>query len=77
MDIHEEIKQYKGLTFQGYYNKEIQLSYFHDLTIQEKHDIYALSCEAMKERELSLIEMFSKIFIAGRISGIRQERGKA
>lgn len=74
MNIKEEVKQYEDLTFKGCYREEIELSNYHELTPQEKHDIYVLACGAMGERGLSLLETFSKVFIAGKINGIRQER---
>lgn len=74
MDIHEELKNYEGLEYKYHFIYEIKLSDHHDLTLQEKHDLYILACELIENKKLSLIEIYSKIFIAGKINGIRQER---
>lgn len=73
MDIHEELKVYEELEFQRNFIDEIKLSDYHNLTLQEKHDLYVLACE-MINIKFSLIEVYSKIFIAGKINGIKQER---
>ncbi|HFI0150683.1 TPA: hypothetical protein ACGO3A_001196 [Streptococcus suis] len=75
MTIREELEIYEQLDYQGRYEEEYFLSTHHNLSANEKRDLYCYLCHVMSEG-FSLIEACSRIFLVGRTVGIRLERGK-
>lgn len=75
MSIYEEVAMYETLAYEGRYEEECFLSAHHDLTANEKRDLYCYAEYVMKEGA-SLIEACAKLFIAGRIAGVRLEQNK-
>ncbi|MEI4336604.1 hypothetical protein [Streptococcus suis] len=73
MSIYEEVEQYQSMNFSDCYRDEYRVSEFHDLTLQEKHDLYCMANHAMEQGK-SLIDAFAQVFVMGRIAGIRAER---
>lgn len=73
-----ELRRIKKLGFHGNFYDEFLQSGFHnsDLTEQEECDLnyYGSTILSQSQKENSLGEVYKKIFLMGKIAGIKQER---
>lgn len=75
-----ELKRIEELGFYGNFYDEFLQSSFHnnDLTEQEESDLnyYGSTILSQSQKENSLGEVYKKIFLMGKIAGIKQERAR-
>lgn len=73
-----ELRRIKELGFHGNFYDEFLQSSFHnnDLTEQEESDLnyYGSAILSQSQKGNSLGEVYKKIFLMGKIAGIKQER---
>ncbi|QBX07968.1 hypothetical protein [Streptococcus equinus] len=75
-----ELKRIEELGFQGNFHDEYLQSGYHknDLTEQEESDLnyYGSTILSYAQSENSLGEVYKKLFLMGKIAGIKQERAR-
>ncbi|TDE67184.1 hypothetical protein E0E02_08440 [Streptococcus sp. KCJ4932] len=75
-----ELKRIEELGFQGNFHDEYLQSDYHnnDLTEQEESDLnyYGSTILSHSIEENSLGEVYKKLFLMGKIAGIKQERAR-